>query len=451
MDLEAQVQLIRNAGRFHPEWYRAAYRDVALLGMDPAAHYVKYGAPLGREPGRDFDTRYYLARCPDAAESGLSPLAHYLLHGAAQGCAPHPDGSARHPVTLLRDGAEFDADELRARHAANPLAEHEDDFALCRIIGNDLVPRHAPGQSRANLRFVLENEPPLAGCERLWVINRIIDPEEKSAIVALLEAHEQPYIDIPFEPDAYRRLGWDFGALPRPDYLDSPRLRALAPAARFRLRLALYRHKILYAMNNNGARNTALRAGRKRAKWVLPWDGNCFVTARAWEEITAAVGACPYLPHFAVPMQRMSDNALLRRDSFVPDPREEPQLIFRADSPETFAEAVPYGRRPKVELLWRLGMRGPWDDWTDDPWDQPRRALAPDAGAYGVAGWVARMFSGVGALERQNDTESYRARGRLREEAIAAAIDRLDARLLPPDTPGPFPGETATLRTGRET
>ena len=443
MDLESQARLIRDAARFHPEWYRARYRDVALLGMDPAAHYVKYGRALGRDPGRDFDTRHYLAHCPEAAASDLAPLAHYLLHGAARGHAPHPGGAAPHPVTQLRMGAQYDAEALRARDAGNPLATRADDFALCRIIGNDLPPRHAPGQSRANLRFVLENEPPLADCTRLWLLNRIIDPAEKAAILALLEAHGQPWLDIPFDPDAYRRIGWDDAALPAD-------ISRLGPAERFRLRLALYRPRILYAMNNNGARNAALAAGRARAKWVLPWDGNCFVTARAWAEITDAVRARPVLRHFAVPMQRMHANAPLRRDRFDPDPREEPQLIFRADTPEHFAEAVPYGRRPKVELLWRLGMRGPWDDWTDDPWDLPRRPPAPEAGAYGVAGWVARMFSGMGALERQDDAESYRARGRRREEAIAAAIDRLDARLLPPDAPGPFPGETAARRGGRD-
>ena len=38
-------------------------------------------------------------------------------------------------------------------------------------------------------------------------------------------------------------------------------------------------------MNNNGARNAALREGRRRAKWVLPWDGNCFVTEEGWAEL----------------------------------------------------------------------------------------------------------------------------------------------------------------------
>ena len=49
------------------------------------------------------------------------------------------------------------------------------------------------------------------------------------------------------------------------------------------------RFKNNYVINNNGARNAALRDGKGRAKWVLPWDGNCSLTAQAWSEIVTAV------------------------------------------------------------------------------------------------------------------------------------------------------------------
>jgi hypothetical protein len=57
----------------------------------------------------------------------------------------------------------------------------------------------------------------------------------------------------------------------------------------------LRRFKNNYVINNNGARNAALRDGKGRAKWVLPWDGNCFLTAQAWSEIVTA-GPRPALP-----------------------------------------------------------------------------------------------------------------------------------------------------------
>jgi len=41
----------REAAAFDPGWYLAAYPDVALSGLDPLEHYLRYGAPLGRAPG----------------------------------------------------------------------------------------------------------------------------------------------------------------------------------------------------------------------------------------------------------------------------------------------------------------------------------------------------------------------------------------------------------------
>ena len=46
--------------------------------------------------------------------------------------------------------------------------------------------------------------------------------------------------------------------------------------------------------------------------------------------------------------------------------------MFHRDAPLAFDESYPYGRRDKVELLWRLGVAGAWDGWRDDPWDPPR-------------------------------------------------------------------------------
>ena len=50
-------------------------------------HYLRYGAAMGRNPGKGFDTQFYLTTYPDAAESGLNPLLHYVLHGRDKGYA----------------------------------------------------------------------------------------------------------------------------------------------------------------------------------------------------------------------------------------------------------------------------------------------------------------------------------------------------------------------------
>src|SRR5690606_27107380 len=70
----------------------------------------------------------------------------------------------------------------------------------------------------------------------------------------------------------------------------------------------IYWEKNLYVMNNNAARNFALRHGRGRADWVMPWDGNCFLTSDGWAAIYEAIrhaGAARYL---IVPMYRLVRN-----------------------------------------------------------------------------------------------------------------------------------------------
>lgn len=331
----------------------------------------------------------------------------------------------RDPLEMLRSTKPRKEEALRQEYSLSGLDKKSDTFVIYRVIGNDLVPRHKKGQSRNNLRFVLENEPDLPDCEKRWIVNRIFDQDEERAIIDLLEAYGQSYILVPFIAAEYRAIGWDFDALPGPGYFTGREYQALSGAEQARATAALYRLKNNYIMHNNGARNLALRDGRLRAKWILPWDGNCFVSVSAWREIRDGVKRSPHLKYFVVPMERIVDNNVLLRDDFEPYPIEEPQMIFRSDATEGFNEDFCYGRRPKVELFWRLKIPGPWRFWWDDPWDQPRRAGAREAGQFGVVGWVARLSSGVPALE-QEGRASFVDRGVARNTAIISTIDHVD-------------------------
>ena len=319
-------------------------------------------------------------------------------------------------------------DALRAVYQLSPLQAEPETFALYRIIGNDLPPRHRSGQSIDNLRFILENEPSLPGCEKHWVVNRIADAPVEKSILDLLQSHRQHVVHLPFIAADYARIGLDPSCLPRPDFLASREFERLEEKKKNRLRVAQLRLKNIYVMNNNGARNAALADGRKRAKWLLPFDGNCFFTTAAWEKVVVDVTDRPWLKYFAVPMARLLDNQMLFDPTFAPVAKEEPQLIFRRDAAEIFNEAFPYGRRPKVELFWRLGIPGPWDLWTEFPWDQPRRPLSPEAYQFGVAGWVARLFSGVSELEVKG-RRSPSKRGVARQEAIQTLLSELDRKV----------------------
>lgn len=93
MNISEQLRLLKTSKQVHSKWYLEAYPEVRALKMEPALHYLRYGAAMGRNPGKDFDTGFYLRSYPDAAKSRMNPLVHYMLHGRARGYATRPPKS----------------------------------------------------------------------------------------------------------------------------------------------------------------------------------------------------------------------------------------------------------------------------------------------------------------------------------------------------------------------
>ncbi|WP_170329767.1 alginate lyase family protein [Ruegeria arenilitoris] len=317
--------------------------------------------------------------------------------------------------------------------AAKDEAEEErvnslpDTFALCRVIGNDLVPRHRAGQSLANVKFILENEPDFENCTKLWILNRIFDPENEAKLVALLDEHQQVYEKIPYDAEELQATGYHFETFENPLVFSDGTLDSVDEETRARMITQAYRAKNNYVMNNNGARNAALELCLRHAKWALPFDGNCYFTKSAWNSFRDDVVANRDKRYFTVPMARMQDNAELLEDGTTFNATEEPQMAFRCDAPLRFDEKHPYGRRPKVELFVHLGIDGPWQKWPVEFFDTPPRKVSPEGHRVAQAGWVARLFSGQSGLEKE-DTKSFKNRGLARNDAIRATLDMLEAR-----------------------
>ena len=80
-NLQAQISLLEKSELFDAKWYLDKYKDVAKANINPAEHYIKFGAIEGRNPGPRFDTEYYVLTYPDITSSGLHPLLHYLREG----------------------------------------------------------------------------------------------------------------------------------------------------------------------------------------------------------------------------------------------------------------------------------------------------------------------------------------------------------------------------------
>lgn len=120
---------------------------------------------------------------------------------------------------------------------------------------------------------------------------------------------------------------------------------------------------------------------------------------------------------------------------------EEPQVGFRWTSQEIFQEAMRYGRRSKLEFLWRLGAvpRSRNLDQRTLPWETSDRSyLTADsfasihsddkAAQFAPAGWVYRLFSG----DRHQEVTSASAnslRNMNRIKGIVSYLESLDEQL----------------------
>jgi len=411
-------------GAFRRQGYTVEYFPAAIVGNDLALFQERFTTAWHK---------WGIGALIDLSAPGyLQPRLAGLGFVESKPVRDKAERRWQRPTAAVRRPATPDIAALRAEAAARGLDGEPDSFVFYRIIGNDLYPRHQNGQSVQNVRFILENEPRLAHCERHWVINRIVDRDDEAAIIALLESAGEPYVHIPFDLAEYAQVEWDLEPLVQAGFMLFEQPQAMGERRFTRARTRARRLKVNYAMNNNGARNAALRDGRDKAKWILPWDGNCFVTERGWAELLEAVRAQPHLKYFIVPMARLTDHHVLSDPHYRPHAVEEPQILFRRDAVEQFDESFCYGRRPKVELLWRLGVPGSWDISSDDIWDLPRPELSAEAGQYAWAGWVARLPSGMNELEAANRMGQV-GREAARNEAIVATVDYLDTMALSAD------------------
>lgn len=364
--------------------------------------------------------RTYCGRIPFARKIGKRIFGHLLAPRSAENRLPVPSDRGEPPRWMPPS-------VLNTNREASIKADSQ-TYVLYRIIGNDLVPRHKKGQALENLRFILDHEPVLERCTKRFIVNRIIDASQEAEIIRVLEAKGFGYQHIRFDPQEYAQVPWDIDGVPSEFAPYTLSFLKLTEAQQQRVLMRIYRHKNNYVMHINGARNRALEEGRGLARWVLPWDGNCFVTKSAWKAILKGTLQHPDYPYHIVPVARVLDNNSLLDPEFKPDAKEEPQIIFRNDSTQFFSDEFFYGRRPKVELLWRLGVPGRWDHWPIEPWDLSFAPYSKDAGGFQHSGWVASLFSEQAQLETtdENAARALRDWDTARNIAIKQMLSRLD-------------------------
>jgi hypothetical protein len=302
---------------------------------------------------------------------------------------------------------------------------------IYRILGNDLPPRHGTDQTINNLRFILEHERSFEDLKRFWIVNRFICSQAELRVIDILKEAGESFLHLPFDLEEYSKITPNFSHFEQPDYQALWSGEVSDAYKRILLHDHAFHEQNRYVMNVNGARNVALRHGRKQARWVLPWDGNCFLTEDGWSAIRAGMQAAePGIRYLVVPMERILDNADLLNGAVDFPALEEPQLAFRDDAGELFDEELRYGRFSKVELLRRLGVPGVWDGWDYQPWEARSWTASAERGAWRIAGWVARLASGQPDFDRDASAAGIRFRSLARRSSIRAGIQSVDRQLV---------------------
>ncbi len=290
----------------------------------------------------------------------------------------------------------------------------EFELSLIRILGNDHYPRHGRGQTLDNLKFILEHEPSFPGCRKLFLLNRIVDPEAEAKIVGELERAGMEFMRIPFVAEEYRKTGWDLEEFGGFEFFQSQDFRNAATVLQTKMQLWAASPKIRYLMNVNGARNTALETGRRISDWTFVLDGNCCFTQTQFDRLVASCRAAPQMPYVIVPMVRIGDNAQYFGPELNCSLVEEPQIGFHYLTSETFDERYPYGVSDKAHFLKRLRLPGKWLWWGREAFMPDEAYPFPDRYRYRISdGGVIRLSSGTHGLSQTTEkTRNIRYHGR---------------------------------------
>lgn len=308
------------------------------------------------------------------------------------------------------------------------------DFTIARIVGNDLPPRQSSGQMLSNLRFIIENEPAFERCQKVFLLNRLTDPELAGKARDLILGAGHRLLERPFEAGAYREYCEGLGqeALRQADQ-SLARFQIMKaygnPSIKKAHDLALAQNvgKIRFAVDINGARNAALEHGKAETEWTFVLDGSCFLAAQAGERLFEDLSrGQPFAPFLAIPMRRLSSFAELEDPNIEPDWKEEPQLAFHRTSKLKFNEDMVYGFRDKSHLLADLGIPGPWQSKSPYDWVPATVKNARERSFFRYApACVLRLPPHPDAAKRDDNKEDAH-RYRVRLQGLLDAVESLD-------------------------
>jgi hypothetical protein len=219
-------------------------------------------------------------------------------------------------------------------------------FGICRVLGNDLPPRHHPDQTLKNLEYILSKEGDLPGASKIFHLNRIVEPSKVDKMAKMISDHGHTIIEDPFVLADYRKL-------------------------------QSQEERVLYFTNVNKARNACLDFALTKYDVAVILDGSAFFQPKGWEGFQNMVYERPEDAVYGIGVHRAASISEIESPNFAPVLREryvfgngdarigirEPYLAFTSHADVRFDESLRYGRADKAELLYRLGILGVWDYW----------------------------------------------------------------------------------------
>lgn len=187
------------------------------------------------------------------------------------------------------------------------------------------------------MQYALAYEGDLPECKRRWVINKIVNATERALLIETLLQAGYTKEDI--------LIRWfnatEVAMAPRDSWLD-------------------------LVTQQNEARNVAIEDGiRSGATWVLPFDGNHFITREAWASIRASARLAEERgqTYMKVPVHRLykeQDPTWVHSAAKFVDIKKhapvmiESQLAFHRTATERFQPGMVYGMQNKLETLARV-------------------------------------------------------------------------------------------------
>lgn len=191
------------------------------------------------------------------------------------------------------------------------------NYCLARVVGNALPPKDTIDNKLESLKYVLEKDKEI-NCEKIWLINRIIDNNYKNKIKCIIGKNKK-IIEIPFDIKKYKNLS------------DT-------------------QSKIHYLTNINPARNKLIKKCQEHFKYTIYLDQDCFLLTKNWERIKKFIQKNNQFKYYGLISKRLIDKSIIYEE-----PNNEPMLIFRNDGDIFFKENICFGNKDKIELLERLG------------------------------------------------------------------------------------------------